>query len=283
MAFKFNCEHCGEELLVYYLKKGEEAQCTACGKQTTVLETAEFLDLGRRPTPQSRLSLPIKEDEERRREITREEIAKSASVRIVKTVLDVSWYVCLVALVGTFLMPVLCGPNSTFYNFNHEYSIDIDGEILWEQPLGLGDNDSLCNISKPVIVGHKQAMIRIPGSISAAPILFEKSFYLILALIVIFLLRRVFRRIRAGNPFDRSNAANLKLLGYIVAISGPVWGTFKALQATDYLFDVEIAGACTGVALDLHLVMVFIGLVIVAIAHLFELAARIQREQDLTI
>ena len=44
MAFKFNCEHCGEELTVYYLKKGEEAQCTACARQTLVPETAEFFE-----------------------------------------------------------------------------------------------------------------------------------------------------------------------------------------------------------------------------------------------
>ena len=65
MAFKFKCKHCGEELIVYYLKKGEEAKCTACAKQTIVPESAEYLGLSKQVlVPRS--GLPIKQDEDRR-------------------------------------------------------------------------------------------------------------------------------------------------------------------------------------------------------------------------
>ena len=40
MALSFNCEHCGEAIVVRYLGPGEEAHCRACGHEQAVPEDA---------------------------------------------------------------------------------------------------------------------------------------------------------------------------------------------------------------------------------------------------
>lgn len=40
MALKFDCQHCGRQIVTQFLKVGEQAQCRACGGHASVLDTA---------------------------------------------------------------------------------------------------------------------------------------------------------------------------------------------------------------------------------------------------
>lgn len=280
MAFKFNCEHCGEELIVYYLKKGDEAQCTACSKQAIVPGAAEYIDVPR-PKPIPRPSLLIEQDEERRRERTREEIANYPSVWLVRSMLNVIWYGGIVVLVMTIFVRISCGPDSAFFSTGPY--VEIDAGIYWDRPIGLGDGEQVEDLTRPVLIGHERATVRVPGGLSAAPILADSTISMVLALTIIFFLRRLFQAIASGKPFTKENAINVRCVGYLVAAAGPIWGIFKSVQADYFMRQLDIPGARLDSFLSLHPKMIFLGLVIIAIAHLFELAARIQREQDLTI
>ena len=44
MALKFRCRHCGEDVIVKYLKVGELAQCHHCGNGTEVPSDAGYID-----------------------------------------------------------------------------------------------------------------------------------------------------------------------------------------------------------------------------------------------
>ena len=41
MALKFQCENCGEDIAVRFLKVGEAAECKSCGASNSVPESAE--------------------------------------------------------------------------------------------------------------------------------------------------------------------------------------------------------------------------------------------------
>jgi hypothetical protein len=282
MAFKFKCEHCGEELQVHYLKKGEEAQCTACERLTKVPESAEFCDAGKKPRPQTRLSLPIRQDEERRREIAREltlkEIANAPSVKCVKWVLDVVWYAVLV----TFVLIIAFRLSGSAFFFWGPY-IEVDARVRWVEPAGLGEGESLDNLRHPVIIGHNQTTIGVPWRGMTALVLVDSFLRMAMVLAVVYFLRRIFRAIRAGKPFTKTCAKDIRYVGLVIAVSGPIWGVFQVALAVHFSDLLCAHGDWVDFFVSLHPKTVFIGLVIIAIAHLFELAARIQREQDLTI
>ncbi len=44
MALQFRCPHCGENVIVEYLKVGEFAQCHQCGNRTEVPSDAGYID-----------------------------------------------------------------------------------------------------------------------------------------------------------------------------------------------------------------------------------------------
>lgn len=282
MAFKFNCEHCGEELIVYYLKKGEEAQCTACSKQAIVQETAEYIDMPR-PKAIPRPSLLIEQDEERRRERTREEIIRTPSVRIVKWVLDTVWYGAFILIALTIFGEVVLGPDSCFYsNPTLELPIRVRFHeppdlIPWEGAAGESRGDGI------VLLGHDFCVYKMPGGSWPPSVVVDTVLSAIFVMAAVYFLRRIFRTILDGRPFSKQNSLDFRKVGYIIAIWGPVYGTFNFLQGGYYNPWLGLANADVGVELHWYPKLIIVGLVIIAIGHLFELAARIQREQDLTI
>ncbi len=44
MALRFNCEHCGNKIILKFLVPGEFADCKLCGKKSVVPENAEEID-----------------------------------------------------------------------------------------------------------------------------------------------------------------------------------------------------------------------------------------------
>jgi len=283
MAFKFKCEHCGEELIVYYLKKGEEAKCTACAKQTIIPEFAEYLGLSKQvPVPCS--GLPIKQDEDRRRERTREEIIHSPSVRVVKWVLDIVWYIGIIFVALTLIGEVVLGPDSNFYGVP---TLELPVRVYYNEPQDLipnwegGNCDSY--LDDIVLLGHNFSVYEMPGESLPLPVMFDMILSIVYVMAAVYFLRKIFRSIIGGKPFLKQNSKDLRKVGYLIATWGPAYGTFNFFQGAYYLKCLGLANANVSVELHLYPKIIIIGIVIIAIAHLFELAARIQHEQDLTI
>ncbi len=292
MAFKFKCEHCGEELTVFYLKIGEEAQCTACSRQATVPETAERFDSPKR-IPQPRISLPVKQDEERRRELTRErtreEIIRTPSVRAVKWALDVVWYGGFVFFALTIIGEIVLGPNGSFYS---DPSLELPVRVYYVEspdllPLGWCDGSDPADFTDRaegmVLLGHDYSVYQMPGGTWPPSVVVDMVLRAVFIMTAAYFLRRTFRSIIGGNPFSKQNSVDLRIVGFVIAAWGPVYGAYSFLRGAYYLPWLGMENAITSVELHLYPKLIIVGLVIIAMAHLFELAARIQREQDLTI
>lgn len=283
MAFKFKCKHCGEELIVYFLKKGEEAQCTACAKQATVPETAEFLESSK-PEHLFRSNLLIKQDEERRRESTREELIRTPSVTIVKFVLDAVWYIGIVFIslvilgglvggvidAGFFSDKVLELPITIRYHESPEL-------IPWEGAECQSRGDGI------VLLGHTDGFYQISEGNWPWSVVVDMILSAMFVMGATYFLRRIFRAIIGGIPFSKQNSVDLRRVGYIIAMWGPVYGTFNFMQGVYYVPYVGLANAHVSVELHWHPKLIIVGMVIIVIAHLFELATRIQQENELTI
>ena len=105
----------------------------------------------------------------------------------------------------------------------------------------------------------------------------------IVGLVVINQLARFLARADEGTPFVRQSARAIGSIGWIVAVSGPMFNLFDWLISGYLAERVHLPGATFGTMLVINPEPIFIGLVIVAIARIFDHGTRLQEEQDLTI
>ena len=105
------------------------------------------------------------------------------------------------------------------------------------------------------------------------------------ALMLMFLhhLRRIFQRVRAGTPFDATNALRLRWLGLLALALAMVTGvselvTSLAVRGRLISERVEVP---LGLSVDGSLV--FFGLVLLALAEIFRRGAELEEEQSLTV
>jgi len=289
MAYKFKCEHCGEELLVHYLKIGEEAQCPACRKSTVVPEDAEYADLpGGKPRPRPLMADawdPSHEGERSARaEVAKQnavaKVAGSRSARAVKVILNVSWWLLILGTALFVLMTVFSGMSPTRMAFA------VAGGVVnvdWDRPIGLEPGASADSTNNILVLGHPMTRIQVPDDYFSIWADIALIVGMIAVIAVVFLLRRVFRAVVSGDPFKSRNSLYLRWTGYLIIAVEILDKALVFVLSAEVVSDLSIPGARLSAKFDWDFSGVFIGLVIVAIAHLFELAARIQREQELTI
>ncbi len=283
MALKFKCKHCGEELIVYYLKIGEQAQCTNCNKKGTVPETAEFADLTK-PVPLPRTNPLIEQDEERRKESLREEIIRKPSVRVVKFALDTVWYVGIVFITFITLGWLVGGVIDA--GFFSDKVLELPIIIRYHEstsPNPLEDAGVVDREDSIVLLGHSDGFYQVSEGKWPWSVVVDMILSAMFVMGATYFLRKIFRSIVKGRPFSKQNSEDIRKVGYIIALWGPVYGTFNFLQGAYYLPFVRLANAEVGVELNWYPKLIIVGMVIIAISHLFELASRIQRENELTI
>jgi hypothetical protein len=109
---------------------------------------------------------------------------------------------------------------------------------------------------------------------------------LLVGLFVLFLhhLRRLFQRVRDGAPFDAQNGTRLRWLGILlIAIHSfqTVFEFVMSVAATRALENRSTIDLGTGLGLDLK--VVFIGLVLIALAEIFRRGAALEDEQSLVV
>jgi len=104
-----------------------------------------------------------------------------------------------------------------------------------------------------------------------------------LILLFLYNLRRIFRRVRAGSPFEVDNAIRMRTLGWLllaIALLDGLAGSVTALA----LRSASISGGVS-IPLGLHVngLAVLIALVLVALAEVFRRGADLEHEQSLVI
>ncbi len=102
-------------------------------------------------------------------------------------------------------------------------------------------------------------------------------------LLIVFQVRKFIRIVRAGRPFDEENPGRIRTIGFMVAIAGPIYGLTELLFASLYLSQIDIPGATVTAEFGAHPFVIFLGLIIIVIASVFDVGVRLRQEQDMTI
>ena len=100
---------------------------------------------------------------------------------------------------------------------------------------------------------------------------------------IVFQLRQFLRSVRKGTPFNRENPRILRRIGYAVAVAGPVVGILNYIYGKVLVHFVDFPGATVDVPMNVYPFVMFLGLVIVVIAQVFDYGVKLQTEQDLTV
>lgn len=96
-------------------------------------------------------------------------------------------------------------------------------------------------------------------------------------------LRAVFRTLTAGRPFVAANATRIRRIAWVVILGEILRSGFAFLSNRYVARHFSAEGLDFGARLDVHVSVIVCGLVILVIAEVFRLGARLDEEQSLTV
>jgi hypothetical protein len=114
------------------------------------------------------------------------------------------------------------------------------------------------------------------------------AIFLVPAFLVLILLRRIFSTMAKGTPFVGENTRRIRWIGWLMIIFGVVgqivrWGLIWFVQS-----NISATGLDLSLQIDQSLVqpdmtMIFLGLVVLALAEVFRYGSLLQTDSDLTV
>jgi len=104
-------------------------------------------------------------------------------------------------------------------------------------------------------------------------------------LMVLFLhqLRRIFQRVRDGIPFDAENAMRLRRLGMVLLALALLNGVAELVVALAVSGNLSDGSISVPAALPIDMSLVFVALVLIALAAIFRRGAELETEQSLVV
>ncbi|MGI6616176.1 MAG: DUF2975 domain-containing protein [Dethiobacteria bacterium] len=186
-------------------------------------------------------------------------LGKKSVSSILKTVLDLVWYL---GLAGTVVAALFLGHT-----------------LVSSQPLSTGS----LQIEMPGLI------FRFTDGIpQVLPTNLSVQFMLVLLLmfigvLVLYQLRKIFATLTAGTPFTDENVGRIRIIG-IALIAGALFESVIHILNGVYLSNIlRMPGVETGVNMKIDLTGVFMGVVVIILAEVFRYGAYLQEEQDLTV
>jgi hypothetical protein len=104
-----------------------------------------------------------------------------------------------------------------------------------------------------------------------------------LVLSVLYHLRRIFQRVRDGAPFDADNALRLRWLGILLLAVAAFRGITELARALTVRGWLERSGIDVPIGLHIDGMVVFVALVLIALAEIFRRGAELEHEQSLVV
>ena len=128
----------------------------------------------------------------------------------------------------------------------------------------------------------KMPIVLLPWSVVGA-VLIELAVGAALLLLFLHHLRRIFQRVRDGAPFDAHNALRLRWVGLLLLALAVLAGV--AELATSLIVRGWLARNDITVSTGLHINgwLVFVALVLIALAEIFRRGAELEHEQSLVV
>ena len=102
-------------------------------------------------------------------------------------------------------------------------------------------------------------------------------------LIVLIQLRKIFQTMAAGDPFADQNAPRIRWIGILVIVFGVLTQLIQWTATWLAMNTLDASGLHLETRISPDLTIVFVGLVIIALAEVFRHGSRLQTESDLTV
>lgn len=207
-------------------------------------------------------------------------------VRVLTTVVSIAYF----AIWGGALLVLTLVPAMKLFAGNDRDWVLGLGTIQVELPATAGD--SLATVPTTwgparlevdeVRADLKMPIVVLPWSVVAV-VWLEVAVGSALMLLFLHHLRRIFQRVRDGAPFDAHNALRLRWLGLLLLALAVLAGV--AELATSLAVREWLARSSITVSTGLHINgwLVFVALVLVALAEIFRRGAELEHEQSLVV
>jgi hypothetical protein len=96
-------------------------------------------------------------------------------------------------------------------------------------------------------------------------------------------LRRIFQRVRDGIPFDAENAMRLRRLGIVLLALALLNGVAELVVALAVRGNLSDGNVIVPATLPIDMSLVFVALVLIALAAIFRRGAELEDEQSLVV
>lgn len=271
MGLTFECSKCGQKIIVQYLKPGEVAECKGCGSHQVVPENAPFTHERPATAPKGQAAQAI--ESPARPPLTQEEILRgSTAVKAARWMGTGLWYISILAA-------LLCvwnwiDPNASCFLTSRYVSLPY--HVSYEDGKMLGDTDI-------AVLGHSTTTFETTEGISVWAAI-TNAIWVTMFIVAVWQLRDVTRSIAAAKPFQQANVKRLRILGVLIMIWSPLIALWEFVHAGYYASFTDFTPTeYTGSEFHPHFEAIIAGVIILAIAQVFAVGAKLQREQDLTI
>lgn len=104
-----------------------------------------------------------------------------------------------------------------------------------------------------------------------------------LTLVSLHHLRRIFQRVRDGEPFDAGNAVRMRWLGLLLLALAVFNGIAELVTSLALRTDPSSGPVAVAAGLHVNFPLVFVALVLVVLAEIFRRGSELEREQSLVI
>ncbi len=133
------------------------------------------------------------------------------------------------------------------------------------------------------VVGFQQLKLDVSNYDNMVQNMWIPLLLLIGMIYIIYLFRLFLKTVRENSPFVPENPQRLKRIGSLVTTAGPTVGILNYIYAKIYIHFINLPGATIEVENEVYPFVIFLGLMIIVIGHVFEIAVNMKLEQDLTV
>lgn len=200
------------------------------------------------------------------------------SLKIIAVFFEVAWYLTWVAVALSIALLVVVNVTDFRVKYIHlpmqvdyrntEITPDFGSERPSSDLVVKGFSDLIVDASEAPMQGY---FLWIPALLSLG------------LLWIVQQVRQFLRSVRKGTPFIPENARILRRIGYVVTLGGPIIGILTFIYGMAYQSMVDFPGADVTVPMNVYPFVMFLGLVILVIAQVFDYGVKLQAEQDLTV
>ena len=208
-------------------------------------------------------------------------------VRVLTAIVSVAYFVVWIGGIATLVAIPLA---KALTSVQGRGAVGAERKWTFDVPVPAGLPDAEATVQTawgPARLVNARGSLELP--VEAIPWGGVASLWLVLAvglglmLLTLYHLRRIFQRVRDGAPFDAQNALRMRTVGLLL-LAGVAYNGIMDLVAS-ILMRRGLTGSevTVRVGIDVDPMVVFIALVLVALAEIFRRGAELEDEQALVV